>query len=153
MLDTMILESTLALFSFTFCLHWTEYTHKLERKNRRYKTEAYKSYSILSILCVFSLSLQTFFFLFSSTTALHKHEKGSCSAISAIQATRDQGSNQKTILGLNKNNKNMKSWCQKALTESHKNWHSGEKWALQVKFHCLRLTHTHTSVVFVKFTS
>ena len=38
---TMILECTLALFSFTFCLHWTEYTCKLEGKKRRCKTEAY----------------------------------------------------------------------------------------------------------------
>ena len=28
--STTILECTLALFSFTFCLHWTEHTHKLE---------------------------------------------------------------------------------------------------------------------------
>ena len=37
---TMILECTLELFSFTFCQHWTEYTHKLEKK-RKCKTEAY----------------------------------------------------------------------------------------------------------------
>ena len=30
--STMILECTLALLSFTFCLHWTEYMYKLEEK-------------------------------------------------------------------------------------------------------------------------
>ena len=107
----MILECALALSSFTFCLHWTEYTHKLEKEKRRYKTEAcnqklkltlsdwaYYNPVLVSLLfyplhfvCMFSLSLHTFFF--SSTTALHKHEKGSCSAISAIQASRDHGFN------------------------------------------------------------
>ena len=56
-------------------------------------------------VCMFSLSpslsLHTVFF---STAALHKHEKGSCSAISAIQATRDQGFNQKIISSLKKTN-------------------------------------------------
>ena len=101
-LDTMILESTLALFSFTFCLHWTEYTHKLERKKEDMKLKHTKVI-LSSPFCVCFLSLSPYyFFLFSSTTALHKHKKGSCSAISAIQATRDQGSNQKKKSGLNK---------------------------------------------------
>ena len=115
--STMILECTFALSSFTFCLHWTEYTHKLEKEKRRYKTEAcnqklkltlsdwayYKPVLVSLLFCplhfvgMFSLSLHIFFF--SSTTALHKHEKGSCSAISAIQASRDQGFNQKTVSG------------------------------------------------------
>ena len=56
-------------------------------------------------MCVFRLSLSLsilFFYFFISTTALHKHEKGSCSAISAIQTSRDQGFNQKAISGLKK---------------------------------------------------
>ena len=93
----------------------------------------YHHYSILSILCSLSLS----------TTALHKHEKGSCSAISAIQATRDQGFNQKTISGQKTNKMIMKSWWKKALTESLKNWHSEEKWAMQVKYLAARGLHTH----------
>ena len=68
----------------------------------------YLHYSILSILCAFSLTLLTFFFYFPPTTALHKHEKGSCSAISAIQASRDQGFNHKTISGLKKKRKKKK---------------------------------------------
>ena len=124
----MILECTLTLFSFTICLHWTEYTHKLGGGGggRRCETESYNQklkqtlpvwayykpilvsslFNPLHFVCVFSLflslpslslSLHTIFF---PTTALHKHEKGSCSAISAIQATRDHGFNQKTISGL-----------------------------------------------------
>ena len=46
----------------------------------------------------------------------------------------------------------MKSWWKKALRESLKNQHSEEKWALQVKSHCQE-AETHTSIVFVKFTS
>ena len=121
MLDIMILECTLALFSFTFCLHWTEYTHVGEKEkiyttlkhttkswNWPYLTSyqirpiinqfLYLHYSVLSILCACSLSLSPYYFF--STTALLKHEKGSCSAISAIQATGDQGFNQNTISGL-----------------------------------------------------
>ena len=158
----MILECTLALFSSSFCLHWTEYTHKFEKEKRRYETDAcnqklkltlsdwaYYKPILLSLLfyplhfvCMFSLSLSPYYFF--STTALHKYEKGSCSAISAIQATRDQGFNQKPISGLKqKQTKNsMKSWWKKALTESLKNRHSEEKWALQVKSHCQRVRHT-----------
>ena len=59
----------------------------------------------LHFVCVFSLSLPFPYFFFSfSTTALHKHVKGSCSSISAIQATRDQGFNpQKRFWSKNKN--------------------------------------------------
>ena len=39
-LSFVILECTLALLSFTICLHRTEYTHKMEKK-RRYETEVY----------------------------------------------------------------------------------------------------------------
>ena len=52
-------------------------------------------------VCVFSLSLS----LHTIFLQLLKLEKGSCSAISAMQATRDQGFNQKTISGLKNKNK------------------------------------------------
>ena len=112
----MILECILALLSFTFCLHWTDYTHKLEKEDMKLKHTTkswnwpyltsyqigpiinqflYLHYSILCIFCVCSLSLSLSILFFLSTTALHKHEKGSCSAISRIQASRDQGFNPK----------------------------------------------------------
>ena len=43
----------------------------------------------------------------------------------------------KTISGQKKQTI-MNSWWKKALTESLKNQHSEEKWALQVKSHCQR---------------
>ena len=71
----------------------------------------------LHFVCLFSHSPYFFFFSFPPTTTLHKHEKGSCSAISAIQASRDQGFNHKTISGLKKKRKkrrkDYKSWCKK----------------------------------------
>ena len=117
--STMILECTLALLSFTFCLHWTEYTQKSQKKEEDMKLKhtpkswswlyltsyqigpiinqfLYLHYSILSILCICSLSPSLCTIFSSSTNALHKHEKGSCSAISAIQSSWDQGFNQKT---------------------------------------------------------
>ena len=63
----------------------------------------YVHYLILSIL----RSPSPYFF--PSTTALHKYEKGSCSAISAIQATRDQGLNPKKQQQQNQK-PIMKSW-------------------------------------------
>ena len=39
--STTIPECTLALLSFTVGLHSTEYAHKMEKKKRRYETEAY----------------------------------------------------------------------------------------------------------------
>ena len=36
---TMILECTLALFIFTFCLHWTEYAQKLEKRRKKKDTK------------------------------------------------------------------------------------------------------------------
>ena len=85
----------------------------------------YLHYSILSILCACSLSLSRFHTSFFSTAALHKHEKGSCSAISAIQATRDQGFNPKKFFGLKtKTIIKISSWWKKALTKSLKNWHT-----------------------------
>ena len=95
--STMILECTLALFNFTFCLHWTEYTRKLEKEKRRYETEAcnqklkltlsdwahYKPILVSSLfyplhfVCLFSHSP---YYFSPPTTALHKHEKGSCPA-------------------------------------------------------------------------
>ena len=110
--STTIPECTLALLSFTVGLHSTEYAHKMEKKKRRYETEAYNQKLKLSgfnsvfqtrmpeirlgILetnsCIFIIlspfCVHVLFFL-SSTTALHKHEKSSCSTISAIQASRD----------------------------------------------------------------
>ena len=155
------LNCSLALFSFTFCLHWTEYTRKLEKEKRRYENEAcnqklkltlsdwahYKPILVSSLFYplhfVYLFSHSPYYFF--PTTSLHKHEKGSCSAISAIQVSRDQGFNHKTISGLKKKKEEeriMKSWCKKTLTESHNNWHSEENWALQVKYHCQRLRHT-----------
>ena len=133
---------TMALFSFTFCLHisffWgggggedAKLNHTTKSWNRPYLIEPitnqflYLHYSVLSILCACSLSLSPFHTILFSTTALHKHEKGSCSAISAIQATRDQGFNQKKNSGLKtKTIIKILSWWKKALTESLKNWHT-----------------------------
>ena len=154
-----ILECTLALFSFTFCLHCTEYTHKLRKKadmklklatkswNWPYLTSyqtgpiinqfLYLSYSSLSILCACSLS-PSLYTIFFSATALHKHEKGSCSAISAIQATRDQGLNQKTISGLKNNNQLLwradgRRLSQKALKISIQRRNEPCKWNLTAR--------------------
>ena len=91
-------------------------THISWKKRRRCETEAYNQklkrtlpdflldwayykpilvsslfYPLKFCVHVPPLSLPILFFLlfFSSATALHKHEKGSCSVISAIQATTD----------------------------------------------------------------
>ncbi len=108
----MILQCTLALFSFTFCLN----TYISWRKKRRCETKSYNQklkrtlrdilldwayykpilvsslfypLHFVCMYCVCVCASLSILFIFSSTTALHKHKKGSCSAISAIQATRD----------------------------------------------------------------
>ena len=93
-------------------------------------------------MCSLSLSILIFFL---STTALHKHEKSSCSAISAIQASRDQGFNPKKIL-VKKEKKKKKDY--EELMEEGSN--RGEMSpASEIS---LPEADTHTSVVFVKFT-
>ena len=164
----MLLECTLALLSFTFCLHWTEYTHKLEKKedmklkhttkssNWPYLTSyqigpiinqfLYLHYSILSILCACSLYLSLDTISFLSITVLHKHDKGSCSAIFALQASRDQGFN----FFLNRRKKLVlkKKKDYEELMEEGSN--RGEMSpASEIS---LPEADTHTSVVFVKFT-
>ena len=149
----MILECTLALLSFTICLHRTEYTHKMEKK-RRYETEVYNQklklsgfnsvfqtripkirlsiletnsciFIILSPFCMRVLSLSFFSFLLQLLCTNMKKVAVQPSLQYKQAETKDS-------------------------TECHKNWHSDEKWALQVKSHCQRLRHTN--VVFVKFT-
>ena len=63
---------------------------------------------------------------------------------------KDSIKKQRLVFKKKKKKRIMKSWWKKALIENLKNWHSEEKWALQVKSHCQRLTHT--SVVSVNFT-
>ncbi len=92
-----------------------EHIHKLEKK-RRCETKSYNQklkrtlrdilldwayykpilvsslfypLHFVCMYCVCVCASLSILFIFSSTTALHKHKKGSCSAISAIQATRD----------------------------------------------------------------
>ena len=58
----LILEGTMALFSFTFCLHWTEYTHNY------YSTLSLSCTTILEAECTMAL----FSFIFQPEQSLFK---------------------------------------------------------------------------------
>ena len=178
----MIPECTLALLSFTVCLHWTEYTHNMEREKkdmklkhttkswnwvgstRFFKPECLKSdwaylkpipvssLFYLHFVCV--LSLSPFFFSFllqllctNMKKQLFNHLCNTSKQRPRIQSPPPPPQKKIYIKNNNNNNSGLNKTRKKALTE----WHSEEKWALQVKSHCQRLRHTN--VVFVKFTS
>ena len=109
-----------------------------------YKQFLYLHYSILSILCACSLStLFFYFFIFLQLLCTNMKKVAVQPPLQYKQLeTKDSINNFWSKKIIIKNNNITNSWW---------NWHSKEKWALQVKPHCHRLRHT--SVVFVKFTS
>ena len=164
----MILECILALLSFTFCLHWTDYTHKLEKEDMKLKHTTkswnwpyltsyqigpiinqflYLHYSILCIFCVCSLSLSPYFFFFLQLLCTNMKKVAVQPSPEYKQAeTKDSIQKNKPK---KKEKRIIKSWWKKALTESLLAFRGEMSHASEIS---LPEANTHTRVVFVKFT-